>query len=190
VSTSTNDIETVNATSDRDQHNVPAGVATSVATGMVVPLGQESSDLSSCNNSSVVEEIMCAVAGSTATTPPVIMGAVPGSILTAAPFVRGAVAASTLAAALEGTVAKVTTLSIKPSGTTRKSILKKCKKKDVAVEIEDSFLTYMESVETRKQANKGTLQTQHGYRKAGVRQNQHVYMGRQMRRAPVQPGTL
>jgi len=104
VSTSTNDIETVNATSDRDQHNVPAGVATSVATGMVVTLGQEASDLSSCNNSSVVEEITCAVAGSTATTPLVITGAVPGSILTAAPFVRGA--ASTLSAAPEGSPEK------------------------------------------------------------------------------------
>jgi len=102
---STDNVEAVNATSDCGQHNIPG-----VATGMVFTLDQEASDLSSCNNFLVVEEITGAVAGSTATTPPVTMEAVPGSTLTAAPFVRGAVAASTLAVALAGTVAKVTTL--------------------------------------------------------------------------------
>jgi len=126
---------------DYHHHNVSGEKA-----DMVTNLGQAASDLSSTGNrpnASAVENVMCAAVDSTLAATHLLASG--GTVCMAA--------GSTLAAtplALGSTVCKASTLSIMLVNTAPKISMTKCKKKDDLVEIEDSFLTYMETGDIRK----------------------------------------
>jgi len=118
-----------------------------MSNNIIITLGQDASNMSSCAGN---KDVLGTAADST------LAAAIPleqGGTANAAGGTVSMDAGSTLEAALltlatapltqECTVPKASILSIMPVNTASKTGVKKHKRKDVAGELEDSFLTYM-----------------------------------------------